>query len=287
MSNPNTAIAKPAALTHEEIAALVPTSLDALLTPTHEDSGESEGRKAHVPYVGFRGKKSTKNTEALDAAGIKVGKDGSGVFYLMDSGEPLKIEPFGLHVIQFARFYTNTDDDGRVVDARLKNTDALFNAGFREHLYAAVAVALGGGKFVAATLQLQSGQCNALRQTIQLLGDNGLPGPACDPKKWATRGAAHAASAVAKVPGARFRTDIWSVLTPPKSGKGQPYNEGHGRTYPTPEAEALAFNEWTKTDWPFIQAAITKYNMMVETTKRLALNAPVDAEAKAADPIPF
>jgi len=266
-------------------AMVTPTSLDALASPVHESSGHQGAAHVSVPYVAFRGKKSSTNTEALDGAGIKVSKDGDGRFYLMDTGEPIAVDPLGLHLIQYARFFTTVDDDMNVTQASFHSDDDLFAQKYREHLFALVAVARGNGQFTAATLQLRSAQCSALRQTIQLLGEPGRPGPACNPVEWAKRGAAHKISADARIPGGRFRTEIWSTLEAPKSGKGQPFNQGHGRTYPTPKDEVDALNQWLTDAWPRIQIAAAKYNTVVEEVRRLAeTGAPAEA---VFDPTPF
>lgn len=265
------------ALTESEMAALIPASLDSLASPVHADSSAPEKRRVSVPYIGFRGKKAEKNLEDLDAAGIKVDKtSGNGVFYLQDV-EPIDIRiPGGnsiaLHLIQFARFYLLVQG-GKDVAASLENNDDLFAEGYREHVYAVVAAVTGPGKFTAATLQLHSAQCAALRKAIDMLGEPGRPGPAMDPASWAKRSSLHAKAADTKVAGFRFRTEIWSTLEAPRSGDGEKYNQGHGRAYPTPEADFIALNKWAAGEgWPKIQVATAKYNLMVEKTKRLALS---------------
>lgn len=273
MSNENETSTDLVPMTAAELAALVPASLDAL-APVHTESAAPEKRYVAVPYVAFRGKKSEKNTDALDAAGIKVDKaTGNGVFYLMDI-EPVDVRApgknsIGLHLIQYARLYTLTDNTGKIIESANVNTNEMFADGFREHLFALVAVALGGGQFKAATLQLQSAQCNALRQTLALIGEPGRPGVAMKPEEWGKRSAAHAKTADpnVKVPGFRFRTEIWSVLTAPK-GDGEKFNEGHGAVQPTSETEFAALNKWAVEAWPSIQVAAAKYNKMVAEARK-------------------
>lgn len=262
-------------MTTDELAALVPASLDALASPVHADSAPPEKRHVSVPYITARGKKAEKNLEALDAAGIKVDRNtGNAVFYLMDV-EPIDIRTpgknsIGLHLIQYARLYTLTDNVGKIVEASAVNTDEMFGDGFREHIFAVVAAVTGSGLFKAATLQLQSAQCNALRQTLALIGEPGRPGRAMKPDEWGRSSPAHAKTADlnCKVPGFRFRTEIWSVLTQPKSGQGEKFNEGHGAVSPTPEADFIALNKWAVDAWPSIQVATAKYNKMVAEARR-------------------
>ncbi len=279
MANPNEETQDESAalaLTEKEMAALVPASIDALASPNHTDTSAPEKRRVSVPYVGFRGKKAEKNLEALDAVGIKVDRtSGNGVFYLMDV-EPLDIRIPGsnavaLHVIQFARFYTLVQG-GKDVAASLENNDDLFNEGYREQIYAIVAAVTAPGKFTAATLQLHSAQCKALGKAIDMLGEPGRPGPAMNAEAWGKRSAAHAKTVDTKIAGFRFRTEIWSTLEAPKYGDGEKFNLGEGRVYPTPESEFVALNAWAKDNWPKIQVAVAKYNLMVEKTKRLALS---------------
>lgn len=253
-----------------EKAAMIPASMDALGVPVHSASAPPENRTPRVPYIGFRGKKSVKNTAALDAAGIVVSPEtGAGVFYLHDV-EPIKLKPCALHLIQYARFFTLTDDDdGMVTDAVYNTNNDLYDAGFREHLYGLVIAVRAPGQYTPATLQLQSAQCKALQSAIAFLGDGKVAGVATKDAEWGSRSAAHKATLPLKTPGCRFRTTIWSTLEKPQ-GKSQPYNLGHGTVAPTPADEVETLGKFLADSWPAIQLVATKYNLMVERTRRLA-----------------
>ncbi len=169
------------ALSPSEMAALVPADISALQRPVHQDSAPAERRSISVPYVGFRGLKSFKHAEALDAAGIRVEKDGSGKFYLHHV-TPIRVDPFKIHLFQYSRAYTRIDNNQNVTDAIFESDNEAFADGFREALYAAVAVVLSPGNYMPATLQLRGAQANALRDAVNLMPS------AEQPKKLAARG---------------------------------------------------------------------------------------------------
>jgi hypothetical protein len=268
-------------LNKAEIEALIPKGPEALLAPVGKDSSSVERRNLiQVPYVAFRGQKSQKNLEALNAAGIHVERDGSGKFYLMDV-TPIRVDPFKLHLLQYSRIYTLVDDSGQAVAASFYSDDDLFNAGYRETIYAAAAVVLSPGNYVAATLQLRGANVNALKPAIRLLGDTENPGVAMDAVKFAARGDQWRAAAGVKAPGGRFRLTIWSTADVPQGG-GQKFNNGHGSVEPTPAAEVEAFNNWVTHSWPSIQMVMAVNNARFEKARRLALNA-----ADKGEPIPF
>jgi hypothetical protein len=259
-------------LTREEVAALVPDSPDALLAPVGAGSAAPESKGGQgFPYIGFRGAKAKTNLEALDAADIKVGRDGSGQFYLMVPPTPIKTDPCQIHLLQFNRIYTTVDDAGNVMEAIFESDDDAFQYGFREAIYAVVAAVMPNrGGYVPATLQLRGAQCNALRDAIRLLGDKDHPGPAMDAKSLAARGPAWAAASAIKTPGLRFRTTIWSTAETPKGG-GQKFNQGHGQVRPTPADEVESIQKWVVEGWPIIKQVVGVNNARFEKVRRLAL----------------
>jgi hypothetical protein len=237
--------------------------LAALGGPQNQGGAQSEKKFESLPYIGFRGVKTTKHVDELRAAGIEPND-----FYLCESGEYLPLKPAELHVLQFARLFTQQDDDGKLIGASFTNSDALYEDGFREHLFVVAAVIQRtdkGPKYTAATLSLRSGQTQALKQTISL-----LEGPAADPDKWSTRSPNHKVTAAAKVPGGRFKVRIWNTQEKPASGKGQPYNLGHGSVSLPTAAEVEAFNAWVAADFPRISKVIGLHNRRVEEARKAA-----------------
>lgn len=233
----------------EQKAALVKARLESFLQPVGDDSAPAE-RPPQAPYVGFRGAKSNKNIDALNAAGITVARNGSGTFYLMDPPTPIKVDPFRLHLIQYYRAYTVQDDAGKITDATFKNDKDLFGLGFREHIFGVVLVVLPTYPgFVAATLQLRGAQCNALKSTIQMLGTRETPGFLAyqgDQLKYAlkARGATWEPAADVLIPGGRVVTTIYSEAELPKNGGKQPFNQGYGSAAPIDKDHAAKLNKW-------------------------------------------
>lgn len=229
-----------------------------LATPIMADSAKESAPRG-LPYVGFRGMKSVKNVAALEAAGIGVDK-----FYLFD-GEPLKVDPFYLHVLAAARLWTVLDDDNKIVDATF--TDPGNDSDYREHIFAAVVVPLGN-TFVAATSMFRSGHVLCLKQALSFLSPGGA---ASDAKSWASRGPAHAKSAGddQTPPGFRFRVQIASTREKPQSG-GQPYNKGHAIITPTPEESFRSLLTWKEANTPRIVQVLNANAARVAEARRLA-----------------
>lgn len=255
--------------TVQQALALVPKSLDDMLAVpvVREDCGEADDQFLSIPYVGFRGKKSFKNKEALDAAGIAV-QD----FYLHDT-TAIRVKPLGLHLLSVARFYTVNDNQGRPKQASYQTDDSLFEDGFREYLLGVVLVALppadpkAPSHFVPAMLNLYSAQTRALKVAMALVGKGGA---AVDAAMWSARGTAYAASSRLRHAGTRFRTEIWSTEEKPQ-GDGEPFNMGHGRTYPTPERDFGAI-EASLTGEPFekVRKVFAVYNLRIAELQKLA-----------------
>ncbi len=249
------------ALSPSELQALIPTSIDALQTTVHKDSAPAERRSISVPYVGFRGLKSFKHAEALDAAGIRCEKDGSGKFFL-NHVTPIRVDPFRLHLMQYSRAYTIEDNDGNPTEAIFRNDDEAFADGFREAIVAVVAVVLSPGNYMPATLKVRGAQVNTLRDAINLM-------PSAEQGKLAARGGDWVASSKSAYPGGRFRVGIWSTLEKPDSG-GEKFNKGHGTVMPTPAEEIPLFDAWVKEAWPAIQVVMAVNNARFEKVRRLA-----------------
>lgn len=231
------------------------------LDTQHEDSGEENNKGSGVPYVGFRGHKTKDKDGSLTKAGIQP------LDFYLHSVVPIRLKPFGVHLLPgIATFQTVLDNRGQVTDALFAETEDSFDLGFREHVYAVVAVALGGGSFVPATLSLHSAQCAALKKSVQL-----LKGDARDPALWGKLYNGHA-SAKANFPGGRFRSELWVEEEKPKNDpKGEPYNLGKSRVYPTPADEVEALNAWMVSDLLRIKAVMAIHNLKVERVRQAAL----------------
>jgi hypothetical protein len=230
--------------------------------PVHASSGETEKRGAGVPYVGFRGHKTKDRDGSLTAAGIQP------LDFYLHSVTPIKLKPFSVHLLPgLATFYTLLDNQNNVQDVLFQNNDDAFAAGFREHQLAVVAVALGGGAFVPATISLRSGQTAALKKTLSL-----IQGDAANPNVWSKLSPKHAASAAVRFSGGRFRTDIWvEEERPAGNPKGEPYNLGKSRIYPTPAEEVEALNQWMVEDLQRIKYVVAAHNLKVERYRLAAL----------------
>lgn len=222
--------------TQVDVSDLLNTPAEAQVARTSEDGGDDF--KQYPAYVGFRGKKTEKNVEALEAAGIKV-----NTFYLFDAGIYTPLVPCDLHLLGApTKIYTLTDQDNVIEDVSYEDTKEQFDAGFRSQIYATVAVPMGDG-FVPATLMLRSGQTNALRDAMKLIEKDGA---ATDPKKWAAKGGdAFAKSAAVTFPGGRFKVRIRNEYV--EDGK---YNKGHGTILPTPPESVAALNAFVAKGSP-------------------------------------
>lgn len=256
-----TAVAVPPKPTKAVATVTEDAVLAALGCTSPEGGAPAEKKFITLPYVGFRGIKTTKRVDELNAAGIEAND-----FYLCESGEFLRVKPMELHLLQYIRLYTQQDEEGEITGVAFQNSDDLFDQKYREHLFCVVAVFQksndGKFKFTPATLALRSGQTKALKQAINL-----LDGPAQSAEAWGGRSANHAIGAKAAVPGGRFRTRIWSTSEKPAVGK-QNYNEGHGSTV-MPKAEEIdAFNQWLKDDYTRIAAVIGLNAKRVEEAKK-------------------
>lgn len=243
-------------------ATLTEDLFDAPLA--HVNTGESDQKGAHVPYVGFRGHKTKDRDGSLENAGIKP------LDFYLHSVIPIRLKPFGVHLLPgLATFQTCLDNQNNVTEVLFAPDDASFDQGFREHMLAVVAVALGGGAFVPATLSLRSGQTAALKKAIALAG-----GDAANPAVWARFSEKHTKAAEAKFPGGRFRCDIWVEEERPKDNpKGEPYNLGKSRIYPTPADEVAALNAWMVSDLKRILMVKAAHNLKVERYRQAAQKA--------------
>lgn len=248
MTTPNTQIA-------------VPANSDNRLLAPRVDSGASDG-KARLAYVGFRGAKSRKRVEELDAAGVEESQ-----FYLMD-GEIIALDPCDLHILDAYKFWSKVDDEGEAVDVLLEDGgDEAFQEGYRQHVIAAVAIVLGEGTYVPASLVLRSAQTRALDTALAFL-DPAKGGAALDAKKFAARSAKHKEAAKVVFPGGRFRTRIRSKIEPTESGREM--NKGYGTVFPTPAEEVNALNAWIAEDRVRIDAILAQHDTRVAAIKALA-----------------
>lgn len=248
--------------TAEETQLALAIAVEAsLAVPEVEGSAvPEEGQGGGFPYVGFYGEKAKPDTRApLDAVGIKVGE-----FYLHHI-EPIRVVPFTLHLLKFGRLFTKQNTAMKITDAKTKSTQADFDAGYREHLFAVVAVRLpspSGITFVPALLTARGGQSKILGKAIDLLPF------ATNKAAWSARSEAHAKSAVAKYPGGRFVVAISSTQEDLKDGSGNTFNQGHSNVKPTPEAEALAFNAWVDGAFPHIARVIALNDERIAEAKK-------------------
>lgn len=262
--------------------ATVPTDaqITALLVPTSSDSAPPSTQYRSIPYVGFRGQKSFKHKEALDAAGVQVND-----FYLNDV-QPIAIKPFELHILHYGRLYTITDDEGKISDAIFtRPTDGEYAEGFNDHVLAAVAVVQStdsGPLFTAATLSLRGAQSKALKLGLEL-----IEGRASDAAKWSSVSPGHAGTAHAAVPGGRFKLAIWNTQELPKNGGTQKYNMGNGRIVMPKKADVDAFNAWIKREFASVASAINVNNARLKKARELASTRTGEPARAAAEAIPF
>lgn len=249
-----------ARLEQDETKAIIAATLAAdpfALAPIHADSGHSQNQMT-VPYVGFRGHKTKDKDKGLETAGIEPLE-----FYL-HSVAPIKLKPFTIHLLPgVATFHTTLDSKGAMQGAAFEDP----GGDFREHVFGVVAVVLGGGAFIPATISLRSGMTAALKKTKAL-----ILGDAANPDLWARLSPKHAKSAAVKFPGGRFQTRIWVTEEQPKGDPdGEPYNLGNSLVNPTPEDEVLALNKWMVDDLPRIKAVMAYHNVKVAQIRNKAL----------------
>ncbi len=200
----------------------------------HTETGADKAGLGSIPYVGYYGAKALPDTRtACEEAGVKVGQ-----FYLNDVA-PIKVDPFGVHWLTVGTLYTKRDNRMNVVACRTTNTDDEFKLGFREHLFALVAVRIPGPtgtSFFPALVQLYGGLAACFNKS------RGFLASASDPASWAVRGAPYAASAKAVIPGGRFYAKI--SATQEETPSGNDFNLGASVVQPTPEADVVRFNAW-------------------------------------------
>lgn len=197
------------------------------LVPTAQKAMPATGGPA--PFVAFRGSKTLKNLDDLEAAGIDV-----NMFYLVD-GQPWKIDPMSLHLLTYKKYYTAMDNDTfELTDANWDDQGGLLD----EHIEALVLVVRPNGDnpsaFTPARLTLRKGQAAALRLAINVYN-----GSAQSPSDLLSLGDEYKACANCPVIGGRFRVTIRSESKMPKVGRN-PYNLGIGRVSATPAKDVTA-----------------------------------------------
>lgn len=224
MSDSNNAIAVPV------------TTESRLAVPTKDPQGTENNRLA---YIGFRGAKSEKRVDELEAAGVE-----ENTFYLQD-GETIPLDPCAIHLLESVKVMVIVDKDtGDIKDATFQDNDTLWKDGYRPKILAVVLARLSNGKstsWVPATLMLSSGQCKALAAARSL-----LTGAASRPEEWASRSPRHAASAAITSAGGRFYVQIRNEVE--KSESGRNMNVGYGVIIPTPAEEVEALNAFLERE---------------------------------------
>lgn len=213
------------------------------LLPACFSSGQSEGgcekeSFSSVPYVGYYGAKATAPTRAeCEPAGVKVGQ-----FYLHHV-TPIAVDPFGVHWLTHARLYTKRDNRMEVIDCRLpknrEEEDANFKAGFREHIFAVVAVRVPGPNginFFPALLNLYGGLAACFNKANDLFRD------ASNDAKWGARGPAYQPGLALKIPGARFFSRISASIEETESGND--FNKGFSVVQPISADDAIRMQGW-------------------------------------------
>lgn len=249
----------------ESIVKAEPTpGTDLLAVAEAEGSAKAEDRSNILPYVGHYGDRARPETRGpLDAAGVEVGE-----FYLHHI-TPIRVRPFELHLLKYARLYTKQDNKMNITDAVLESSNDLFREGFREHLFCAVAVRLPvydeAGKIVRvalipATMNLRSGQAQALSKTLAAWKY------AADPIGWAARGAQYGPASKAVYPGGRMVTTIWS--TSEDLADGNTFNKGHDTIRATPIADVETFNSFVSEQRPIINAVISRMMERLDEAKK-------------------
>lgn len=245
------------AIATPEKTTLVPTKAELEGSPIVPTGVKADSRIAY-PYVGWYGAKYRGDADALEAVGIEP-----GTFYLHD-GEPLAVSPFEMHLVRLGRYYTQVDDDNQPIAARIDCPDDAFQDGFRDHLFFFAVVrrtTKSGVHFTPAVGTLRAAQAHALDKATGMLTR------ASDVKAWSDRSDAHAASAHAKLAGARFITTIWSQEE--KTGNGRTMNKGFGSVRPTPKAEVDAFNAWYDANLPAVLAVAGVNNARIAACQKL------------------
>lgn len=207
--------------------------------PEAPDAGKPEDKRGGVPYVGFRGEKSTKKIPELEAAGVKASE-----FYLYDN-EILKIQPFSLCVLKHATFYTEQNNKMQVTNCAFEAPPYGVKTKLRKYVVGVGIVRVpgpNGVNFVPAGFQFRSAQCKAIERPIELLKS------AKDRDAWAARSPKHKVASDACVPGGRFYASIWSTVEEGKyedeQGNVNDFNLGHNTIGYPDAAEVAAFNKW-------------------------------------------
>lgn len=227
-----------AGATNPDQSTAISTVVDQSYFMTPVDStGETSRQK--TPFVGLFGSKTKGSAEELKAAGIEVNQ-----FYLYDEAGPLKVKPFTYHLLKAARYFTDTDSDGNVIETKL--TDPYKDdkqTPFREHLMGLVVVVhkstMGDLILTPATWSARSGVCKAIGKARDLIKSGGA---AFDQKAWAARSPAHAISANAKFPGGRFLVTAWGTEEDTVNKKNK-FNLGHSSISVTSAEGVAAFNK--------------------------------------------
>ena len=245
-------------MTTEIATTEIANPTDDFLQPIPQQAVPSQGGGGGA-YVAFYGKKSEKNLEDLAAAGIT-----EGTFYLMD-GQPRKVEPFQLHLLQYFKAYTKQNlDTGELLEAAYTEDGSL-----DEHIEALVLVVLPTDKdspsvFVPANLRLRKAQAAALRPAINL-----YEGTAKSPKDLLAWGPEYRFGAECPIIGGRFRTQIRSELTMPRQGKNM-YNLGKGVVLPTPEKDVKPLETYVRgVGAPRLLAAAKAFDSRVANIKAM------------------
>jgi hypothetical protein len=220
----------------ETTAIALPTRENILAVEDPQSAGSDKQPRTSIPYVGYYGAGAEEKTRGpLDAVGVKP-----GTFYLHHI-EPIRVEPFGMHLLKYTRLFTRRDPSMRVESAVPQNTDETFRQGYREHLFGVALVRIPAPgqptKFCPALFNLYGGLAAALNKAIEYLP---LAKRVAD---FAARSPMHAAAARAIHPGLRFLTTIEASVEPIKGSK-KTFNLGEGSVRPTPEADIAELNSW-------------------------------------------
>lgn len=257
-----TAVA-PVAKTTTNLPAILQDAPASLLTGCTDTGATKEGFSS-IPYVGYYGAKAEPKTRAAcEDAGVKVGQ------FFLNHITPIKVDPFGLHWLTFGRLYTKRDSKMNVISSILENPKEKFNQGYREHLFAVVAVRLPGPDgitFVPALLQLHGGLAMCFKLSEELLKI------VTNPQNCAARGEAFAKASKAVLPGGRFVAKI--TATQEDGDDGNDWNKGASTVSPTPEADVLRFNSWFAANKKIVYSLIAINDERIAEAKE-KLNAPL------------
>lgn len=262
MSN---AIATPAApvKTESNLPAILQDAPSSLLTGRTDTGATKEGFSS-IPYVGYYGAKAEPQTRAAcEDAGVKVGQ------FFLHHVTPIKVDPFGLHWLTYGRLYTKRDSKMNVISSLLENPKEKFSLGYREHLFAVVAVRLPGPdgvSFVPALIQLHGGLAMCFKKSEELLEI------VANPQHCAARGEAFAKASKAVLPGGRFVAKI--TASQEEGDDGNDWNKGASTVSPTPEADVLRFNSWFAANKKIVYGLIGINDERIKEAKE-KLNAPL------------